>query len=128
VTASGGGSTVTPIIFGCGNTPEGVTEYDFPGACASSAPGAPSPVSGTLSHLYVNVINTPPSGQTFQYTVYVGYNATSITCTISSTTNTCPDITHTAAVTAGQLISVFVNTSASSGPTGAEGFGLELTQ
>lgn len=65
------------------------------------------PCAGTVTDLYVRASSAPGSGQSFAATAYVGGSASDITATISGgSATTASDTTHTASVSAGELVSV----------------------
>lgn len=64
------------------------------------------PVAGTLKNLRVKTSNNPGSGQSYAFTVMVNGASTGITCNYSGGGTTCSDLTHTAAITEGQTISL----------------------
>lgn len=64
------------------------------------------PVAGTLKNLRVKTSNNPGSGQSYTFTVMVNGASTGMTCNYSGNGTTCSDLTHTAAITEGQTISL----------------------
>lgn len=84
------------------------------------------PYNGTLKNLYITeAIATPGVGQSHTFTVRVANADTAITCQISGANTTCNDTSHTAAVTAGQFISIKTVLSAAAAASGFI-FGLEF--
>jgi hypothetical protein len=85
----------------------GTTLYAFlSGSTTEGIAQGISPLSGTLSKLYVSVTTAPGVGNTITATLRVNGSDTAVTCTISGTSTTASDLTHTAAITAGQPVSV----------------------
>jgi hypothetical protein len=59
-------------------------------------------MSGTFMNFGCVVANAPGSGQSVACTLRVNRVSESVSCTISNTATSCTDLTHTAAITAGQ--------------------------
>ena len=62
--------------------------------------------AGTFKNLYTQQSAAPGGATTTIYTLYVNGSSTSVTCTTTGAATTCSDLTHTAAITAGQSFSV----------------------
>jgi len=83
------------------------------------------PTAGTVRNFYV-FLETAPGGTTsWIFTLRIGTpggttSNTAVTCTVSGSSQTCSDTTHTQAYTAGQLISVSIFTG-SGNPTTSGG-------
>jgi len=110
-------SPATPIAFGsCGATiAANTTAYITPSNCTQTTAdvgGFAATSNGTLSRLRVKSGGSPGGSDTFVMTVMVAGVASSITCTVTSAVSVCNDTTHTASVTAGQIVDVRVVTSA----------------
>ena len=73
--------------------------------------------AGTFKNLYVEV-TALASGQTATFTLRVNGADTALTLTITGTTTTGSDTTHTVTVAAGDIVSLKAVTSATSGGTG----------
>lgn len=75
-----------------------------------SGTGWPSPAIATLSDFYVQVDDSPTGlGITsLQFTVYQNGSPTSVTCTMTTTAQSCNDTTHTITAAAGDLFSTQV--------------------
>jgi len=85
----------------------------------------PIPVSGTFKNLYVNLAVAPGAGKTRTLTLRVGGADQALTVTISNTDTTGNDVTHTVAVSAGDLICIGY-TSTGTPATSEMKFGLEF--
>jgi len=70
-----------------------------------------APRAGTLLNLYAVSSTYPTATETYTYTVRVAGEDTSITCQTADVATSANDTTHTAAVTAGQAITVKLVTS-----------------
>lgn len=74
------------------------------------------PIGGTIKNLYVNLGAAPGSGNNALVVVKTGnpgsLAGSTVTCTIGNTSTNCNDSIHSVAVTAGQLMTVNVQTSA----------------
>lgn len=71
------------------------------------------PVTGTLRNLFVSADAAPGAAQTFAYTVRKNAADTSLTCTTSGAASTSSsDVVNSASVTAGDLVTVKLITSA----------------
>lgn len=108
----------------------GLTDYLIPGVVGTStATYALLPGPGTLKNLYIHAQTTPSAAQSYVVTVYAGpagsMSSTTITCTIAAGGNSCNDLTHTAATTAGQSYAVQLANS-STGGTGNLAITLEF--
>lgn len=89
-----------------------------------------SPISGTVKNFYLDVNaagSGPGSGQSYTGTLYVNGSSTSVTCQIGPGQTACNDTTHTAAVTAGQSVSMQFVTSSGANSSISQGFSLEIT-
>lgn len=107
---------------GCGTIPQNATSYFGTNGCwAATEAAAQTPVSApfTLKNFYAAASVAPASGQTFTITVRKAGADTSpaVTCTITGPATSCNDTTHTASFAAGDLISVKLVASATSGST-----------
>lgn len=70
------------------------------------------PKAGTIRNMYVYTDGAPGVGQTYTFTLRVGLADTSVVATISgNASNSASDTTHTAAVAAGDRVSIKVVTS-----------------
>ena len=124
-------ASLRQILTGGSNTSIalGTTDYCWINCGAtlvsSALSQAISPIGGTLKNLTVNVVTAPGVGQTVVATVYVGAfgapSATALTCSIGGTNTSCVDLTHSAAVSAGNVYSVQIVTSAAAASTGRRG-------
>jgi hypothetical protein len=90
-----GGFTTFMLV----SPPINTTSY---GVLAEQFVAQTSAVSGTFKNLYVTQPLTVAPGGTGIYTWRVNGVSTGITCTIVAPAVTCSDLTHTAAITAGQ--------------------------
>ncbi len=77
----------------------------------SAATSAPSPMTGTIDQLTVNLTNSNCEGS-HTFTLMVNGNNTAVTCTLTAPAG-CSDTSHSVAVNAGDLVVVYVP------PTGA---------
>jgi hypothetical protein len=114
---------VVSIGWSFATVPANVTYYTPPGGLGvNQNTAALSSFAGTFSNLYIRTADSPGTGNTYVFTLYVGapvsMSATSVTCTISgASATTCNDATHTAAITAGQAWAIQVVTSTSATAT-----------
>jgi hypothetical protein len=74
------------------------------------------PAAGTVKNLYVLAQQGPGTGNSWTMTVRRNSNDTSVTCTISGTSTTCSDTSHTAVFAAGDLFSISVTGSGGAKP------------
>ena len=118
--------------FSAGSQAQATTDY-YPNAAGSitGVAGGLCPVAMTLQGLFYASASAPAAGQTFTITVFVGTagaistgSPSLITCTKSNSSTTCPDTTHTASCSAGQQWVIQNVTSATSGSTGNQWYGL----
>jgi len=72
--------------------------------------------SGTLQHLRISMTTAPGLGESVTFTVRVGTVDTGITVTVTGSNKTGADIVNSIAVTAGDLITIRVVTSAAGVP------------
>jgi hypothetical protein len=116
-----------------GNLATNSTNYCAPGG-AGCGPnqnyGIFATITGTLQHLYLRTAAAPGTGNSYIATVFLGspgaMTQTPISCPINDTNQSCTDLTHTAAITAGQFWSVKVVTSTSAAATAANNISLGL--
>lgn len=102
------------FVWGNADTPGSATEVVLdPGFCDRTAPAAGGafpeifcPFSGTVTKLTVRCTTGPDAAS--DCTVYVNNTVTGITCQIAIAGTSAADGTHTAAITAGQRLSVHV--------------------
>lgn len=77
------------------------------------------PISGSVKNLRVHSNSAPASGQTLTVTFYTGafgsMTASSLTCVVTGTGQTCNDMSDTPSVTAGNAWSMQLVTSATTG-------------
>jgi hypothetical protein len=111
------GNTTAESLFvsgsGGNNLSNTAAEY-FPISCVSTDAGNGTEnlrsqiisAPGTIKNLYINLSAAPGSGKSRAFTLYVNGSATAVTQTISDTATTGNDTTHTAAVVAGDTISI----------------------
>lgn len=71
------------------------------------------PATGTLRNMYALADGTPSAGQTYVYTLRKNASDSSVTSTTTNAGRTSSDTTNTLSVTAGDVISVKIVTSAS---------------
>ncbi len=120
--ASGGPSGV---ITGIGySVPTGATKYVLPWAVANSSPKGydasieflvemPVPFTGHIKDLQAVMNGAPGSGNSIQFTLFINGSSTALTCTISgASATTAVDATHSVAVSAGDLVTLQLVTSA----------------
>lgn len=128
VGAAGGSGGSLASFASSSQAQAATTFYPGPAAAQAGVAGGLAATALTLKGLTYTTVNTPAAGQTFTVTVLVGpvgsETATLITCQISSPATSCSDLTDTAPIAAGQRWVIRVVTSATSGPTGFEYFGL----
>jgi hypothetical protein len=119
-----------PFGYLFGGVPANTTYYTAPNAVAGINQNneSISSVSGVFSNLYVHVAAAPGTGNTDTFTLYIGnptqMTATSVTCTISGSANSCSDTTDSALITAGQAWAVQVVTSANASNPAASSLGV----
>ena len=77
---------------------------------AATHRGMLMPSAGTLKNLRVLVGTTGVNPNSGAFTVVVNNTSTALTCTVGSSGTTCNDTTHTAAVNAGDEVTVFFTT------------------
>lgn len=110
-------------LNGAGGFAAGATGYMLgAGSATELVVSASVPMAGTLKNLYVSLSAAPGAGQTVIATLRVNGLDTGVTCTIADSATSASDLTHTAAITAGQLWSVktvYSAGAASSVPKGA---------
>jgi hypothetical protein len=71
------------------------------------------PSSGTISRFYVRLSGAAGGGSTsYTFTVRIDGADTGITCTATGAATSCSDTSNSASVTAGQLISILADPSA----------------
>lgn len=135
----GGGSPMVPngvscqcdlFAFSTGTQLANVTFFNTPAfAGANQNFAAISPRNGTFKNFYWRVATAPGVGNSVVLTLYVGtivsMNATSVTCTISDTNQTCSNTANTATITAGQAWAIQEVTSVSATSTGQQMGGIE---
>jgi hypothetical protein len=78
------------------------------------------PAAGTLQNFYVFIQAAPAANRSWTFTVRNTGADTAVTCTITAGTQSCSDLTHTAAFAAGDLIAVHV-TASTPAPAGTPG-------
>lgn len=120
--SSGGGGSAGGLVTYNGGAPNSAGTLYIPvggSTAANATEGAvqiPLAASGTASSLYVSTFAAPGSGNSYTFTLRVAGASTSITCEISGASATsCNDTTHTATVTAGQLVDISVVTVGTAG-------------
>lgn len=128
-TPSGGGTQQDQLGFNNSNSVgQNSSTFVYSG-------GVFSTVAGTIKNLYVKAGGSPASGQTFTFTLYVSapatpntFTATSLTCQVTSSSSNaaCSDTADSASISAGGLWNIQIVTSATSGSTGSQAYGLEL--
>lgn len=109
----------------------GVTNFaGFSAICGAGAEsGCYVPVSapGTFKNMYVNSSSSPGGADTYTFTFRSGASGalsdSTITCTITGAAKACSDLTHSVAVTAGQMATVKMVSSA----TAASATGIAFT-
>jgi hypothetical protein len=134
--ATCGGTVKTLQTFVSSAVAQATTDYLVSGSgnpLAASTNGMLMTLAsgGVFKNLFISTNNTPAVGQTFIFTVYSGAagstgTPSSVTCTISNPNKTCNDTSDTVTVTQGQVWSIQVVTSSTSGSTGTMGLGIEL--
>jgi hypothetical protein len=80
---------------------------------------------GTFTKFYVSLQAAPGAGQSYTFTLRVNGSDTDVTCTIADSATSASDLTHTAAITAGQswsLKSVSSTTATPASPSWGIGF------
>lgn len=108
----------SPIMGGSSATlAANLTRYWFPFSSTAQTVEASStmvmPTGGVLDDLYAEVSTAPGVGATTTITVYENNSATSVSCDIVDTATTCNDLTDTLTITAGEVISIQVVSTAS---------------
>lgn len=66
----------------------------------------PMSPTGTFDSLYASVNTAPGVGNSWIFTFQTNGSASSITCTISGTSNTCNDVTHSSSTIRGDTVNV----------------------
>lgn len=117
--------------FGNASLAANTTTFLIPGTSGTSSIqdiGQMCPIGETFDFLRVRPQNPPGIGQSITITFNTGpvgaIAATTLTCTITGTSQTGTDNTHTAAVVGGQLWNVQVTTSAGAAATGVISIGM----
>lgn len=103
------------------NLGAGATRYmgTWGAAALETAARFPIPINATVKNLYCRSDQVPGAGQTYTYNVYISAAATALVATTSGAgANTSSDLTHSAAITPGEWISIRVDASA--GATAAQ--------
>lgn len=77
------------------------------------------PVACTASKMYISVFPVPGAGTSYAWTLEDDAVATAITCTTSNTTGECTDLTNTAAIAAGSVITIFGDETGAAATVGA---------
>jgi len=80
----------------------------------------PSPFSGTVSGFRIRTNVGPDSGggtQSYTFTLRVAGSSTSLTCTIAEAATACNNLVNSAAINAGDPVSVQVQESGAGTPT-----------
>lgn len=85
-----------------------------------------APKAGTFRNLYIATGTIGGSAQTVTATLRIAGSGTTITCQVLTAATTCNDITHSAAITAGQSYSLQVVTSATTGSVSFVSGGVEF--
>jgi hypothetical protein len=68
------------------------------------------PVNGTFGNFFAYVTAAPSVGNSWVFTVRKNGVSSTVTCTISGTSQSCSDTTHTLSFTQGDLISIQATT------------------
>ncbi len=109
----GGGSGTTNLQFGNTNYVSMLNSYR---SATESDVEQMMPVAGTLSNLYVRLdgaAGAAGSGRSYTFTVRKnGTTDTAVTCTVLETATLCSDTTNSATFSAGDLISIKSDPSA----------------
>jgi hypothetical protein len=87
----------------------------------------PMSQSCTFSNMYASTLSTPAAGQTFTLTMRKNAVDQALTCQITNPNFTANDNTHSFSVVAGDLVSVKLVTSATSGTANGMAIGLKFT-
>jgi hypothetical protein len=64
------------------------------------------PLSGTLSHLHIELSGGPGTGKTYSFFVRVDGVDSVVTCAISDAATNCSDSTNTVVINAGSLVAI----------------------
>lgn len=127
-----------PVSLAGNSIAQATTNYLYagaPGPFGGTSQATPITFPGTFRNLYFQSVTGPAGGQTFIVGLVVGNTpgaAASATpvlkCTVSNPATTCSDLdpSHAVKVFAGQYYAIQVVTSATSGPTGNIGIGIEF--
>lgn len=103
----------------------------FAGGGGSSATesnvGVPSPMTGTLSSMYVHVSAAPSAGSVIVVTLRDNNAPQALTCTIPSGQVSCSDLTHQAFPLAGDLLDWQVTAAGSVNPISNISIGVQFT-
>lgn len=109
-------ATDTVVSFGGGAAPSnGATQYapaqggGWPSATWNGTEAnrrGPIAIAGTIKNLRIAVAVAPGAGTSFTITVYVNGSPSAVTCSVADANTTCSDLTHTASITANDLVSI----------------------
>lgn len=112
------------------NTPSTVY-YGIAGNCvANTTEGSSEQVcaaTGTVSSLYVSLGTAPGAGKTRTFTLRKNGVDTALTCSISETSTTGNDTSNSVSVTAGDILTIGVTSTAASTNAGTASFSLKFT-
>lgn len=107
----------TPLSWGAAATTPSVTRYLDPGWAATDDTNAVaiSVGPGTLRKLRISALTAPGTSQTAVFTVLINGSSSGITATLSGAVLTISDLTHTATVVEGDLVTLQIVSSLTSG-------------
>lgn len=122
LTAASNGSSETkdPQTIFLSSLSQATTNYCITSVCGGTTViSGMVPISGSVKNLRVHSNAAPASGQTLTVTFYTGAfgstTASSLTCVVTGTGQTCSDTSDTPSVTAGNAWSMQLVTSATTG-------------
>jgi hypothetical protein len=124
-------STNTQLLFASGNlnpVTQNATWFFTNGGVVSTEAVCQIPMSqsGTLQKMYVAAGNAPAAGQTYTFTARKNGVDTALTCQVTSAGATANDTTHSVSYAAGDLLSIKLVTSATSGTANGVNCGLQF--